>query len=102
MEVSRRGRRADGEEQNGHREEGRRAEGTRLTPHTGAAARRRCSLLCSAAPRIAAAGGSRSQGFRFWEREGETERAARREKPEEAACGAGSVRVRVRLFGLWT
>jgi hypothetical protein len=31
-------------------------------------------------------------GFRFWEREGETERAARREKPEEAASGAGGVR----------
>jgi hypothetical protein len=69
------------------RADGRRSEGTRRTP-----ARWRCSLLCSAAPRTTAVGGSRSLGFRFWEREGETERAARREKPEEAACGAGGVR----------
>jgi hypothetical protein len=64
----------------------RRADGR--TPHTGAAALQPAALLCSAAPRTAAAGGSRSLGFRFWEREGETERAARREKPEEVACGA--------------
>jgi hypothetical protein len=88
----RRGRRADGEE-HGRRAEGRRAEVGGHTPHTGAAARRRGgAAACSAAPRTAAAGGSRSLGFRFWEREGETERAARREKPEEAACGAGGVR----------
>jgi hypothetical protein len=81
----RRGRRTDGEEQNRRRAEGRRADATHR--RGGAAALQPAALLCSAAPRTAAAGGSRSLGFRFWEREGETERATRREKPEEVACG---------------